>query len=94
MALALEPGVHEADGQVARHVPYQISVADQKIDLRRVLGQEQRCLPGRVAASQDRHRRATTQLRLHEGSGVVDARSLELFEARHIELAVVSARRD
>jgi hypothetical protein len=43
-------------GQVARHVPPQVTVAYQQPDPGRVFGQEQRRLSGRVATSHDRHR--------------------------------------
>ncbi len=35
-------------GQIARHVPSQVAVADQQADLGGVLGQEQTCLPAEL----------------------------------------------
>ena len=56
------------------------------------MSQEHSCLRGRVAASHDRYKGVAAQLCLHEGRGVKDGRSLELYEARHRELAVAGAR--
>ena len=62
--------------------------------MRRVAGEEQRRLTGRVAAADDRDRVAAAELGLHQRGGVVHARALELLEPRDRQPAVLHAGRD
>ena len=75
--------------EIPRHRLRQITAPDQEPALRRVPGQEHRCLAGRVSAADDQDRIAGAELRLRLGGGVVDPAHLELVEARHVEAAVL-----
>ena len=81
--------------EVARHVLAELVAADEEPDLRRVpCDEEQRRLPGRVAAADDDHRAVRAERGLHRRRGVVDAAALELLEASDVELPVARARRE
>ena len=83
----------DAVDEVARHVFIQIIAARQQVDLLRALRQEQRRLPGRITAADDRDILPLADLGLDLGRGVVDVAAFQLGLARHTELAVPRAER-
>ena len=80
--------------QVPRHVLAQIGLADDQRDLRGVPGQEDRRLPGRVAAADDGHRIAAAHQRLRLRGRVVDAHLLEVVRPGHVQPPVPRPGRD
>ena len=80
--------------QVPGHVLAQILLADDQAEMRRVGGQEDDGLAGRVAAADDRHRVVPAELGLRLRRGVVDAAPLEVGQARHVQAAIAGAGGD
>jgi hypothetical protein len=74
--------------EVPGHVLGQVRLTDDEGDLGGVPGQEDRRLPGRVTAADDRDRVSAAQQRLGLRRRVVDAHLLEVVRARHVEPAV------
>ena len=97
--LAVAPDVHswgrpDPLGEISRHVPVQVVVADHEIDVSGVPGQEQGGLSGGVPATQDGDRVTAAEPCLELGGRVVDAGSLEPVHAGDLEAAVPHAGRE
>src|SRR5262249_57216107 len=80
--------------EVARHGRRQVVAAGQQVDPAGAGSQEDRGLPGRVAAADDRHRVADVPGGLFPGRRVVDAGTLQAFQAIKVEAAVAGAGGD
>ncbi len=57
-------------------------------------GEKHRCLPGRVAAAGDNHRRAAAELGFPPRGRVVNPAAFELLASLGLQPAVLGARRD
>ena len=80
--------------EVARHVLAQVVLADDERDAGGVRGKEDRRLPRRVAAADDRDRVVAAHQRLSLRRRVVDAHLLEIVQAGHVEPTVPGASGD
>ena len=86
--------VSEALRQVVRHRVAEVVTADQDVDLVGVPGQEQGGLAGRVGAPHHDGVPAGHHLGLELARGVVDAASLEVGQAGHVQAPIPDAAGD
>src|SRR5262249_9651965 len=84
----------DAADEVARHRGRQPVAADEHVDVRRLRGEVDRGLPGRVAAADADDVLAGAELGLDVGRAVVDARALEALELGDADLVVAGAAGD
>ena len=80
--------------KIIRHFARNIFPANDEQHFRRAVGEEHRCLAGRVAAADDDHGFVSTNLAFERCSGVVNTDSFESLAIFGIEPAIVGAGRD